>query len=46
MKFKDLQTGRELTTDNSFVIEQYKKYPERYKEVKEKPVTKEKAKGE
>lgn len=43
MKFKDLVTGNVIESDNDFVVEQYKKYPERYKEVKvkaTKPVTK------
>ena len=34
MKFKDLNTGAILETENNFVIEQYKKYPKRYKEIK------------
>lgn len=34
MKVKDLVTGGILTTDNEFVIEQLKKNPDRYKEVK------------
>lgn len=40
MKFKDALTGAILETDNEFVISQYKKYADRYKEVKVKPETK------
>lgn len=36
MKFTDLLTGYTLETDNSFVVDQYKKNPERYKELKVK----------
>lgn len=35
MKFKDIKTGAILDTDNEFVILQFKKHAERYKEVKE-----------
>lgn len=34
MKFVDKVTNATLDVVNEFVIEQYKKYPERYKEVK------------
>ena len=34
MLFKDNVTGAKLDVNNEFVIEQYKKYPERYKVVK------------
>lgn len=30
MKFKDLETGNVLETENNDVIAQYQKYPERY----------------
>lgn len=33
MKVKDIKTGNILNTDNEFVIEQFKKYPKRYKPV-------------
>lgn len=36
MKFTDLLTGYTLETDNDFVIDQYKKNTERYKELKAK----------
>ena len=36
MKFKDTLTGAVLETNNEFVINQYKKYTDRYKEVKDK----------
>ena len=39
MKFKDLQTGNVLEVENDLVIEQFKKNPERYKELKEKKTT-------
>lgn len=34
MVFKDIVTGAKLEVNNEFVVEQYKKYPDRYKEVK------------
>jgi hypothetical protein len=34
MKFIDTVTGAKIEANNDFVIEQYKKYPERYKEEK------------
>lgn len=34
MRFIDKITGAKLDTDNEFVIEQLKKYPERYEEAK------------
>lgn len=34
MKFKDLITGATLEAANELVIEQYKKHPDRYKEIK------------
>jgi hypothetical protein len=37
MKFKDIITGATLDVANEFVIEQYKKHTERYKEVKPEP---------
>lgn len=36
MKFVDVKTGVTLETTNEFVIEQYKKNTDRYKEVKAK----------
>lgn len=44
MKVKDLVTGGILETDNAFVIEQFKKNPDRYKEVK--PETKKTTKND
>lgn len=35
MQVRDLVTGAKLVTDNDFVIEQYKKHTDRYKEIKE-----------
>lgn len=34
MIFKDTVTGAKLKVDNEFVVEQFKKNPQRYKEVK------------
>lgn len=36
MKFKDLITGNVIECNNDFVIEQYKKYSDRFKEIKVK----------
>lgn len=35
MKFKDLRTGLTLETNNKFVIEQYKKYSDKYKSIED-----------
>ena len=37
MKFKDLVTGCILECNNEVVVEQYKKHPDRYKEIKAEP---------
>ena len=37
MKVKDLTTGNILESNNEIVIEQFKKNPDRYKEVKAEP---------
>lgn len=39
-KFKDMITGAILETDNEFVIEQYLKYADRYREIKGKAESK------
>lgn len=40
MRFKDITTGNILETNNAFVIEQYKKTPEKYEEIKPKTTPK------
>ena len=37
MQFKDTMTGAKIDVVNDIVIEQLKKYPDRYKEVKIEP---------
>lgn len=41
MQVKDLITGAKLVTDNEFVIEQFKKHSDRYKEIKPERKTEE-----
>ena len=41
MKFKDIITGAILESENSFVVEQMKKYKDRYREIKSKAQSKE-----
>ena len=37
MKVKDLTTGNVLESTNEIVVEQFKKNPDRYKEIKAEP---------
>ena len=40
MRFKDTVTGAIVETANEFVVEQFHKHPDRYKEIKPEPVKK------